>query len=356
MKKLRFECPIENFPGFRAAAVRGDTVYEVLVESKDARRLRTALMEMARVASSAKVRRAVLVLGEPAITESRLHAEWAGAAAVIRPELFTRLAMVMRQSGKWSGIPIPPGASEVPVLEEILQHEISRRPASSGRGAEAYHEILRVLIHQWLLGRGPIAVRSLMEISGASHPTVSRALERLAHYLKRGSDRSVELRVFPREEWARLLAVADGLRNTYRFVDRSGQPRSPESLLRRLGQLQRQDIAVGGVWGAKYYQPALDLIGNPRLDLSIHTGRKTADLSFVERLDPGLERTTRRDESPTLVIHAIRRAKSLFQPDEDGPPWADPVECLLDLHEAHLESQALEFLSSFPATKGRAAL
>ena len=223
----------------------------------------------------------------------------------------------------------------------------------ASRSSEAHHEILRILIHQWLLGKGPIAVSSLMEISGTSHPTVSRSLERFDHYLKRHSDRSVELRSFPREEWARLLAVSDEVRGTVRFADRSGQARSPDSLLRRLRQLQRQDIAVGGVLGAKHYQPSFDLVGNPRLDLSLHSGRKPADLSFVERLDPGLEKTVRRDESPTLVIHTIRRAESLFQPGEDGLPWADPVECLLDLHEARLESQALEFLNSFPATKGR---
>jgi len=71
------------------------------------------------------------------------------------------------------------------------------------------------------------------------------------------------------------------------------------------------------------------------------------------RLDPALEKATRRDESPTLVIHTIRRAESLFQPVENDLPWADPVECLLDLHEARLESQALEFLQSFSATKNR---
>ena len=353
MKELRFECPIEKFPGFRADAVLGETVYEVIVESRDARRLRTALMEMARVASSDKVRRAVLVLEEPSITELRLRDEWQGAASVIRPELFVRLAMVIRKAGKWSGLPHSPEASEVPVLEEILRHEISRRPASSGRSSEAHHEILRILIYQWLLGRGPIAVSSLMEISGTSHPTVSRSLERLDHYLKRNTDRSVELRIFPRDEWARLLAVSDDVRNTVRFVDRSGQARSVESLLRRLGQLQRPDIAIGGVLGAKFYQPSLDLIGNPRLDLSIHAGRKAPDLSFVAKLDPGLEKATRRDESPNLVIHTIRRAKSLLQSSRDGLPWADPVECLLDLHEARLESQALEFLNSFLATKGR---
>lgn len=353
MKSLRFQYPVKNFPGFRADAVTDDTVFEVLVKPKDARRLRTALMELARVATADNVRRVILVLEEPTITASRLHEEWKGAASVLRPELFARLAMAIRQSGKWTGIPVPPDPGELAMLDEILRHELSRKPAGPGRSSEAHHEILRILVHQWLLGKGPLAVSSLMEISGTSHPTVSKSLERLDHYLKRHSDRSVELRIFPREEWARLLAVLDDVRDTVRFVDHSGQARSPESLLRRLRQLQRQDIAVGGVPGAKHYQPSLDLVGNPRLDLSIHSGRKAVDLSFVDRLDPALEKATRRDESPTLVIHTIRRAQSLFQPGDNDIPWADPVECLLDLHEARLESQALEFLNSFPATKGR---
>jgi hypothetical protein len=353
MKTLQYECPIDHFPGFQADAVLDDTVFEVIVEPRDARRLRTALVEMARVASAKNVRRVILVLEEPMITESRLHAEWKGVGDVLRPELFARLSLAIRQSGKWTGIPLPPKQGELFVLEEILRHELSRRPARAGRSSEAHHEILRILIHQWLLGKGPIAVNSLMEISGTSHPTVARALERFGHYLKRKSDRSVELRIFPKEEWARLLAVSDEVRGTVRFVDRSGQPRSPESLLRRVRQLKRPDIAVGGVWGAKFYNPSLDIVGNSRLDLSIHSGRKSADLSFIERLDPGLERTVRRDEAPSLVIHVIRRAESLFQTAGDGLPMADPVECLLDLHEARLESQALEFLNSFPGTKGR---
>ena len=354
MKTLRYDCSAENFPGFRADAVMGDTAYEVLIETKDARRLRTTLMDLARVVSSSKeLRHAVLVLEEPGITDSRLRDEWQGAASVLRPEIFNHLSAVVRRSGKWSGIPQSPVPSEVPVLEEILQHELSQRPTGASRSSEAHYEILRILIHQWLLGRGPLSIGSLLEISGASHPTVSRSLERLEHCLKRHSDRSVELRIFPRDEWARLVAVSDDVRATVRFVDRSGQARSPESLLRRLRSLGRQDLSVGGVWGAKHYQPSLDLIGNPRLDLSIHSARKAADLSFVEKLDPALEKATRRDESPTLVIHTIRRAQSLFQPAENNLPWADPLECLLDLHEARLESQALEFLKSFPATKGR---
>jgi hypothetical protein len=356
MKALSYESPIENMPGFRADAVMGDTVFEVLIEPRDARRLRTALMEMARIASIGTARRrVVLVLEEPRITESRLRDEWEGAASVIRPELFARLSLAIHQSSEWTGIPSPPKTSELPVLDEVLKHKHTRKPASSSRGSEAYYEILRILIHQWLLGKGPVAINWLMETSGTSHPTVSKSLKRMAHCLRRHSDRSVELRFFPRDEWARLLAVSGEVRNTVRFADRSRQARSPESLLRRLSQLKRDDIAVGGVSGARHYQPSLDLVGNPRLDLSVHSAGKVVDLSFVERLDPALEKTTQRDQSPTLVVHTIRRAASLFQPGNAGLQWADPVECLLDLHEVRLESQALEFLNSFSAARGQTA-
>ena len=164
MKSIPFESPIENFPGFRADAVTDDTVFEVLVATKDARRLRTALMELARIADADKVRRVTLMLEEPKITDSRLREEWKGAGLVLLPELFARLAVAIRQSGKWTGIPVPPAPGELSVLDEILRHELSRRPASASRGSEAHHEILRILIHQWLLGKGPITVSSLMEL------------------------------------------------------------------------------------------------------------------------------------------------------------------------------------------------
>lgn len=352
MEGVRFDCSIPGLPSFRADAVLGETVFEVLIEPRDTRRLRTALMEMARIVAVGPARRTVLVLEEPHITESRLREEWVGAESVIRPELFDRLSLAIRRSGEWTGIPSRPNASEVGILDEIVEHEHSRRPARSSRGSEAFYEILRILVHQWMLDKGPVAINWLMETSGASHPTVSKSLSRLDHCLYRHSDRSVELRYFPREDWTRLLAVSGDVRETVSFADTSGQARSPESLLRRLRQLGREDIAVGGVLGARHYHPSLDLVGNPRLDVSVHSARKAVDLSFVKRLDPALERTTRRDQSPILVVHTIRRAASLFQGGDNGVPWADPVECLLDLNEARLESQALEFLASFREARG----
>jgi len=124
MKSIRFECPIENLPVFRADAVTDDTVFEVLIETKDARTLRTSVMELARVAHADKERRVILVLEEPKITESRVREEWKGAGSVLRPELFARLGVAIRQSGKWTGIPVPPATAELPVLDEILRHAL----------------------------------------------------------------------------------------------------------------------------------------------------------------------------------------------------------------------------------------
>ncbi|MFA6313943.1 MAG: hypothetical protein WC681_20895 [Sterolibacterium sp.] len=187
----------------------------------------------------------------------------------------------------------------------------------------------------------------LMKTVGCSYPTAARALEKMGHAIVRRTDRRAVLRGFPGEEWARLVSLSDEIRSTARFVDRSGQTRSPQSLLRRLAQLGRDDIAVGGIEGARHYDPNIDLIGLPRLDLSLHCPGRRVDWGFIERLDPALERTEQRDAPAVLVVHLVRRKVSLFQSGADGMQWADPVECLLDLHEARLESQAKAFRAFF---------
>lgn len=351
MADLRFDAQIAAVPGFRADAILGGKIFEVLVEPRDLRRIRAALMDMARVAAATRARKVVLVLEEPHITHARLRDEWDGAASVVRPALFARLSLAIRRSGQWSGAPSPPTKTEIVVLEEVVTHTLSEQPLRSTKGSEAHYEILRILLNRWLLDQGPIAINVLMTLSGNSHPTVARALNKLSHYLKRHTDRSVELRFFPRDEWARLVALADEVRTTVRFEDRSGKPRSPASLLRRLQKLEREDIAVGGVAGARHYQRSLDLIGNPRLDLSLHCSGKAMDLAFIQQLDPGLARTTRRDAEPTLVMHAVRRAHTLFERSEDGQQYADPVDCLLDLHDLRLEPQALDFVTFFSARR-----
>ena len=99
-------------------------------------------------------------------------------------------------------------------------------------------------------------------------------------------------------------------------------------------------------FGARYYDPEIDLVGLPRLDLTLHCPGPRVDLGFVEQLDPALEKTDARDASASLVVHLLRRKKSLFVQGEKDRQWADPVECLMDLHEARLEPQAKAFVSS----------
>lgn len=68
-------------------------------------------------------------------------------------------------------------------------------------------------------------------------------------------------------------------------------------------------------------------------------------MSFLRQLDPALK-PGNTGESARVVIHALHQEHVFFERDKDGVLWADPVECLLDLHEMRLETQASEFLKS----------
>ena len=116
----------------------------------------------------------------------------------------------------------------------------------------------------------------------------------------------------------------------------------------------RSDVGVGGVSGAKHYVPGLDLVGLPRLDLIVHSRGARTDASFVDKIDPTLRRAEGRDQPIALAVHFIRRPEPLFVQGADKMLSADPVECMLDLHDARLEPQALEFLQHFEEQKRRA--
>jgi hypothetical protein len=180
--------------------------------------------------------------------------------------------------------------------------------------------------------------------AGYSYPTVANAIANLGSLIERRSDRRIFLRWMPRDQIARMVAISDTARGTVRFVDRSSQPRTPEEHLRRLETLRlSQNLAIGGVLGARHYFPNLDLVGTPRLDLSQHGGGWHPDLRFIEKLNPALKRVDDPLEPATVVVHQIGHAKSLFTSRDEGLQWADPVECLLDLYEARLDAQANQF-------------
>lgn len=134
---------------------------------------------------------------------------------------------------------------------------------------------------------------------------------------------------------------------TLRFADVSDQRSDPTRLLRRLTQAAPAGIAVGGVAGARHHHPNLDLAGLPRLDLSVHAPGREADIGFVRRLDPALTQVTDPAAPAVVILHFVRHHEALFVPGPSGQPWADPLECLFDLHEAGLQAQAAELLEAF---------
>lgn len=346
MKELKFEQRLPPEAGFVADAVLGNTVFEVLHRAKGLRNVRSSIFQLARFASLHPSNRAVLVFDEPDITKERVEQEWESGCAILHGELTERLTFVIIRDDEIENFPHPLTPQEREALPEIIRQKRGASSLAQNRRGDAFFDVLRVLLVSWFRQEGPLTSKKLMEMCGSSYPTIASSLKRLNPHLVRHSDRRVELKSFPKDEWLKLVAGRDQIRATRKFVDRSASPRSPESLLSRLRKLNRKVVAIGGVEGARYYQPSLDLVGTPRIDLAIHMTGDGFDLpGMVRKLDPALK-PAEAGESVALAVHQLFRPVSLFSSGGIDQPYADEVECLLDLQDARLETQALEFLAS----------
>ena len=312
------------------------------------RNLRASLLGLAYWLADRPENRALLLLLDSRITEKRLQEERELASRVISPEIMSRLIIASGGGGRYVGLPQDLGDDFHAWLDRLLSKE---SPKCKSR--DSYYAILQILLHEWLLGKAPLTRRALGSMAGCSYPTVAAALHRLGPYLGQRSSRGVELTHFPGNEWERMLAVSDRIRETTRFAVVSGESRSPEAHLRRLAQMGAENVAIGGVLGARHYYSDLDLVGTPRLDLSLHCPGKRTGLEFIQKLDPALRRVESALDAASVVVHIVRRAEAFFVPRDGGLQWADPVECLLDLHEAHLELQAKEFLGALEVQRAR---
>jgi len=339
-------------PGARKRRSRGRLdaytrhgIFEVKTGLRSVDGLRAAVLMVAQELEPDPATRGYLILSDPGISMDRLKREWHEVLRVLQVPLAGRLTLIVFKDGHAEGLPELPSDAVMEEVNEIVAAEESA--GTRQRRPDSFFIVLKLLVNRWVTDGEPVTTSWLMEAAGCSYPTVAAALKRLGRAVSRGSDRRVALNRFPTQEWTQLVLAADRLRGTVRFADRSGQPRSPEDLYRRLNQMQRSDIAVGGVLGARHWCPALDLHGTPRLDLSVHRHGGRLDLGFVSKLDPGLIRTEDPQEPALLAVHVVYRADPMFEKRQAHPPCADPVECLLDLHELHLEAQAKEFLEFF---------
>lgn len=335
--------------GYRPDFQLGNTIVEVKADLHSFRNLRAALLQLAYYITEETDEYGALVLVNPRITDAALRKEWQLIERTLRPAIVKRLALAVRRNAEISAIA---GELKPSLSRQLLTHVDREARGQPYRAPQSSDAILLVLLNQWFLRKGPMTTQWLIQAVGCSYPTAANALRRLEHVIRRSSDRRFQLWGFPAEEWQRVVANRERAHPTLHYADRSGQRRSAESLLQRAAGLERDDIAVGGVIAARHYYPALDLRGTPRLDLTLHSPDGRADLSFVEQLDPALERTSGKDESAGLAIHVLRRQASFFETTGDGLPWADRVATLLGLYDARLEPQAKEFLDHLVTSVG----
>lgn len=328
----------------------GHTVVQVKADSHSFRNVRAALLGLAYYLADHPDRRGLLLLRNPRITNVALRGEWGLAERTLRSEVAERLSVV---AVRGDDVVELTGRLEPGLLERI--HDLVPKSTATPRIAawSARDAIFLVLLLHWLRRSGPLTTQYLMQVVGCSYPTVAAELKRLGSHVRRFSDRRIQLWGFPNEEWERIVAARDRAHPTIHFVDRSGQPRSAQALLDRASGLGLKHLAVGGVIASRHYYPEIDLRGTPRLDLTLHCPPKEqVDLSFVERIDPALERSESKDEPTALAVHILGTKTAFFTAAVEGLPLADEVDCLLSLHDARLEAQAKEFLSHLVARVG----
>lgn len=326
-----------------------DTLIEVKAGVNALAHLRAGILQLVYALDAQPGKRGLLVLANSRITEERFNEERNRVCRVFRPEISNRLVMSTYVEGAFGTLPPWFGLVETDRLKAIVRQEVGENRNRLPRPDYAY-EIFKVLLLRWFEGAGPLTVKDLAETIGCTYPTVAKVLEQMEPDLRRTSSRQVELDRFPKQQWTSYVLQGAKVRQTFAFVDRSGDPRSAESLLRRISRQRAKvgSLAMGGIVGVRHLFPSIDLLGTPRVDLTLHCPGNHLDLGFVKRIDPGLKSTTSADEVPALVIHLLRRRQSFFREGGElgGLPVADPVECLFDLQEARLESQAEEFLEA----------
>jgi hypothetical protein len=286
---------------------------------------------------------AACVLVGSKITQNRLAAELAMFRAVVRPSLGSRVHLAQLVGDKAVGLPSP-GAGFI----EWLQGLVGQKAAPASAPSSSRELVLAFLLRSWLAHSGPLSTTAIQSAVGASYPTVAKVLKQLeaAAVLSRASDRRIEMRAPSLLQWRNWIAAQAATRKPVRFIDPAGTARSPEAMAQRLFKLGRDDVAVGGVLGARHHFADLDITGSLRLDLTVHR----APLDFIGKLDAGLVETRDPNAEAVIVVHHSPSPNPWFVKDKAGV-WADPLECLIDLHELGLDEQADAMLTHLVAQK-----
>lgn len=305
----------------------------VLRRLSNLRELRASILSVAVWVMQQGDRNGVIMCVEPKLSGDTIADEAASAQLALNPSLHGRVHLLPTAE---TSLPTTVDAPAVRKgIAKLVGADRQRRPSG-----HADNHVAMLLLHDWLLRSDQRSMKSIAESIGLSYPTVARALVPLEPWLERGPYKQISLKRFPEDVWGRMTATAAMWRETFAFDASPGMARPTMVLMERLAALHRTDLALGGVDGARHYDPHLDLVGSPRLDVVMHAQAGHPDLAWVSRLDPGLT-ASRPSPNSRVVVHLLRRQDALFCTGSGLPmPVADPAECLLDLVELRLHDQA----------------
>ena len=324
-----------------------------LQRPKSLREVRAAFLQVATLLNEGKREEGIVLLVEPSLETKPLIASIEQARQVLRPDISKHLHVVVKKKGRLD-ISGGWGNSDSPDFATWFQNvstSMMDRPSTKRPKGFSDHIVTMVLLRDWLKEAPARSMREIQEITGLSYPTVKHVLNGLDQWIKRSAYKKIELAEFPYEAWKRLVIQADRARETIHYGDPNRMARSTQKFLSRL-QDAHPHIAVGGVVGAQYYEQKIDIVGTPRLDITLHQEYGDVDTSWVTGIDPALERMDSRKAlhqyvNPVLVIHVLRRTDALFEDSPKGYRVADPAECLLDLIDLRLTDQARSFVTQF---------
>lgn len=213
----------------------------------------------------------------------------------------------------------------------------SRKPTTASQ-----ESVLAYLLQRHLQSLPGVSIGTIAAETKASLPTIYKVLNAYGHCIEKDpEDKTLRLRNFSQNDWLYWIQRSNQLSSAY-FIDRSGTPRSANRLAKELTRLQRDDLAVGGLMGALHHLPTLDATKSPQLDILVHGTRRT-NLSFINEIDPGLERYKGRTEMAHVVVHFIDRPAALFM-YQDGQNWGALPDCIANMQKAGLTHQVNDAL------------
>lgn len=288
------------------------------------------------------------VLRDPEYSTDAIKEVWKLCEQIFKSEIIKDVRLIVMRSSadgeyEFEGYPKKVSNDEI---KHIMDHLPQKRNLQIAGNSS--HEILRVLMLRWLKRLGPTTLTELGDDAGYTYKPVRLAVDKLRLNLFKGSG-GYEFKSFPKAAWTKLVMEATTVRETKWFHVDGDQPRSPAAMLDRFYKLSAETtnhVGMGGVTGARGYSD-IDLIGLPRLDFTVHCANDEPDLGFLKKLDPALKLTPESSGKCSVAIHLLRRPNAFFD-----DRLADPVECLLDLHEMRLDQQAREFAISFQPVGG----